>query len=148
MKTLPIRIGARHRIVAIATEAEDGGHDPCKTLAFFQEQARAWQEEMEKLGAILTDTCENGPPHDQTKFKKLHGSNGLYEFKSSQGLRLICFWDDGGLIVCTHGYVKDAQKAPKSEIELGQRMLRDYFVATQHNTLTHVGPGKKAISGI
>jgi hypothetical protein len=41
----------------------------------------------------------------------------------------MCFWDDGGLIVCTHGYIKDKQKAPKAESKRAERMKRDYFEA-------------------
>jgi phage-related protein len=145
MKTLVIRKGGRHTIRAIATEAGDGGRDPCPTLKFFQEQAMGWPAEMAKLGAVLSETAENGPPNDKTKFKNLHGTRGLYEFKSPQGLRLICFWDDGGLIICTHGYVKDKQKAPRSEIKRAQRMMRDYFDAKTNGTLTHAEPKTKTL---
>jgi len=145
MKTLVIRVGDRHVIRAIATEADDGGRDPCPTLEFFKEQAIGWSSEMMKLGAVLSDTCEDGTPHDPSKFKKLPGTGGLHEFKSPQGLRLICFRDDGGLIICTHGYVKDKQKAPKSELERGQRMMRDYFNAKTAGTLTHAKPKGKTV---
>ena len=145
MKTLVIRNGARHVIRAIATEADDGGRDPCPTLKFFQEQARGWPTEMTKLGAVITDTSKNGPPHDETKFKKLPGTDGLYEFKSPQGLRLLCFWDDGGLIICTNGYVKDKQKAPRAEIGRGQRMKRDYFEAKANGGLNHAEPQRKTL---
>lgn len=137
MKTIVIRDGVRLMIRAIATEAEGGGRDPCPTLEFFQEQAKNWSSEMVKLGAILTDIAENGPPHDDSKFKKLPGTDGLYECKSPQGLRLLCFWDDGGLIISANGYVKGKQKAPKSELKRAQRMMRDYFIAKQNGTLTH-----------
>jgi hypothetical protein len=140
MKTLVIRIGSRHTIRAIATEADDGGRDPCPALEFFQEQAAARPSEMTKLSALLTDTAKNGPPRDETKFKKLPGTDGLYEFKSPQGLRLLCFWDDGGLIICANGYVKGSQKAPKAVLNRGQRLMRDYHDAKRNGTLTHASP--------
>lgn len=91
MKTLGICDGKKIR--AIATEADGGGRDPCPTLKFFGEHRRSRGSEMAKLIALLSDISENGPPHDETKFKKLPGTDGLYEFKSPQGLRLLCFWD-------------------------------------------------------
>jgi hypothetical protein len=137
MKTLVIRRGARHTIRAIATPSNDGGRDKCETLAFFQEQALMWPKEMLKLGALLTETALSGPPRDEKKFKSLPGTDGLFEFKTHIGLRLNCFWDDGGLIVCTHGYVKDKHKAPKTEIQKAERLKRDYFIAKKLNQLEH-----------
>jgi len=137
MRTLVIRSSARYTIRAIAVEAADGGRDPCPTLQFFEGHARGWPTEMAKLAALLTESCENGPPHDENKFKNLKGTDGLYEFKTPQGLRLICFWDDAGLIICTHGYVKYKQKAPKAELSRGRRFMRDYFDAKSRGTLTH-----------
>jgi phage-related protein len=138
MKTLVIRTGERLTIRAVATQADGGGgRDPCETLAFFQEQSRANPNEMDKLGALLTQTCDHGPPHDNTKFRKLAGTDGLYEFKTHGGLRLLCFWDEGGLIVCSHGYVKHGQKAPKGEIKRAERTKRDYIQAKQLGILNH-----------
>jgi phage-related protein len=145
MKTLVIRNGPKHVIRAVATEAPDGGRDRCETLAFLQEHRVGWPEELEKLGAVLSETAESGPPQNEKKFKKLPGTSGLYEFKSPQGLRLICFWDAGGVIICTHGYVKDGQKAPKRELDRGQRIMRDYFNAKKNGSLTHVEQKRKAV---
>jgi phage-related protein len=137
MKTLPIRMGARLTIRAIAFPSEDGGRDKCETLAFLQEYRERWSSELEKLTAVLSDVADNGPTRDTTKFKKLKGSD-LYEFKSPQGLRLLCFWGDG--IICTHGYVKDSQKAPKNEIDRAERLKSEYTRAKEQGTLTHVEP--------
>jgi mRNA-degrading endonuclease RelE of RelBE toxin-antitoxin system len=135
MKTLVIRDGDRLAIRAIAREAADGGRDRCPTLQFFQEN----METMAGLGALLSDTAENGPRHGDGKFKKLSGTDELYEFKSND-LRLLCFWDDGSLIICTHGFIKRTQKAPKSEIERGEKMKREYFDAKANGTLIHAQP--------
>ena len=141
MKTLVVRSRVKGRLVirAIASEADDGGKDPCAVLKFMQEQLNAWPTEAVKLGALLADIAENGLPcpHDDTKFKKLASTDGLFEFRSSaQGLRVICFWDEQ-LIICTHGYVKEGQKAPKNELDRGQRLMREYFEAKKAGALTH-----------
>jgi hypothetical protein len=142
MKTLIIRQGQRLTIRAIAFPSEDERRDKCPALAFFQEQAQLRGGEMEKLAALLTETANHGPPPNERKFKDLPGTTGLYEFKTSGGLRLLCFWDEGSLIICTHGYLKDSQKAPKSEIARAERLKRDYQNAKKNQTLHHV-PSRK-----
>ena len=132
-------MGIRHTIRAIAGNADTaGGIDPCPTLEFFAEQRAAWKSEMIKLSALLTDIADNGPRYDDGKSKKLPGTDGLFEFRSSPcGLRVFWFWDDGGLIICTHGCVKDSQKTPASEIERAQKKMRDYFEAKRTGALQH-----------
>jgi hypothetical protein len=106
-------------------------------LAFFQEHSHLRPRQFEKLAALLTETADHGTPADDNKFKDLPGTDGLHEFKTSGGLRLICFKDEGALIVCTHGYLKDGRKAPKRELDRAKDLKRDYFICKQQGTLTH-----------
>lgn len=145
MKTLIVRRGERLTIRAIATATDDTGRDRCATLAFFQEHAGLRPEEFEKLSALLTDTAKNGPPPDETKFKNLPGTDDLYEFKTSGGLRLICFKDEGALIICTHGYLKDGRKLPKREKERAEKLKKIYFLDKAAGTLTHADPQKTTL---
>jgi phage-related protein len=139
VRTLIVRSGGRHIIRAIAFPADDGGkRDKCPTLAFFQEQAESKPDELVKLGALLTETAKNGPPKNDRKFKDLPGTDELYEFKTTGGFRITCFWDDGGLIICTHGFVKGSQKTPKREITRAEQLKATYFIAKKNGTLTHV----------
>ena len=140
MKTLLIRRGERLTIRAIAGAADENGRDRCATLAFFKEHAQLRPKEFDKLSALLQRVADEGPPHDSEKFKELKGEDGLCEFKTSGGLRLLCFWDEGNLIVTTHGYLKDKQKAPKRELQAAQNKRRDYFAAKQSGDLNHAEP--------
>jgi len=137
MKTLVIRTGERLTIRAIAFPVGGSERDKCPTLAFFQEQAQQRPTDVAKLGALLTETAKSGPPHNDQKFKDLPGTDGIYEFKTSGGLRLLSFWDDGSLIICTHGYLKGSKKAPKNEIQRAKRIKREYFDAKKRGELTH-----------
>lgn len=140
MKTLSIRSGERLAIRAIAGSADESGRDRCPTLAFFEEHARLRPKEFDKLAALLTRVANEGPPHDTDKFKELTGEDGICEFKTSGGLRLLCFWDEGTLVVSTHGYLKDKQKAPRRELDRAQRLRRDYFAAKHCGDLCHAEP--------
>ena len=79
-----------------------------------------------------------------TKFKRLTGTDGLYEFKTGGGLRLFCFFDGGQLIVCTHGLVKQRQKADPEEIKRAKNLKTDYETAHKRGTLIHVQPSSQA----
>jgi hypothetical protein len=141
MKTLVVRRGERLTIRAIAGATDESGRDRCATLAFFQEHLLLRRKEVLKLSALLTRVASDGPLNDTDKFKELKGEHGLCEFKTSGGLRLLCFWDEGSLIITTHGYLKDKQKAPKRELERARKLRSDYFAAKQKGQLNHAEPG-------
>ena len=117
IRTLVIRRGRKHEIRAIAWPGSDGGRDTCPTLQFFQEQSERDPGEFATLCALLDDTAKEGPPPIPGKFKALATTGGLFEFKTNGGLRLICFWDEGSLIICTHGFLKKQQKTPGTELK-------------------------------
>jgi phage-related protein len=63
-------------------------------------------------------------------FKHISGSTGLYEIRVEVGsdiYRVFCFFDKGKLIVLVNGFQKKTQKTPKSEIELAERLKKQYF---------------------
>ena len=67
-------------------------------------------------------------------FKKLVGSDGIYEFRADNNgkyYRLFAFWDTHRakqtLIVCTHGILKKTNKTRKSEIEKSEEIRNNYF---------------------
>lgn len=126
MKTLLVRRGNCLSIRALGTARADGVRDDCPTLAFFEEQRQERFADLTALCALLTRIAEGGPPHNELRFKKLAGWPGLYECKAG-ALRLICFWEDANLIICTHGYVKASQKAPKQELQRAQDLMKAYF---------------------
>jgi phage-related protein len=141
LKTLPIRRGERLTIRAIATPAgEAGKRDKCPVLAFFEEQSEQHAEDFAELLALLDLTAKQGPPANETKFKHLSGTDGLFEFKTGGGLRVFCFWDEGSLIVCTHGLVKKKNKTPKEEIKRAEKMKSEYEKAKEKGQLYHVEP--------
>jgi phage-related protein len=92
------------------------------------------------LLAVIDDTARNGPPANKTKFNFL--TDGLYELKSWK-LRLICFFDDNSIIVCTHGFFKRQQGTPDAEKERAKKMRTAYFEAKKRGHLHHVQPGPR-----
>ncbi len=140
VKTLFVRAGPTWIIRAIAFPKPPELPDPCPTLAFLKEQMEANAADVAKMTSLLTRAARDGVTN-QEKFKLLPGSDDIWEFRAG-ALRILCFRDDGALILCTHGFVKKSQKAPVSEIERAERYRTQYFAAKTHKHLIH-GPRPK-----
>lgn len=63
-------------------------------------------------------------------FKKLESTNGIYEVRiitSQKSIRILCFQDEGTLVVLTNAFVKKTQKTPKNEIKLAENTKMEYL---------------------
>ena len=63
-------------------------------------------------------------------FKHLTSTSGLYEIRieyQSNIFRIFCFFDEGRLIILLNGFQKKSQKTPKKEIELAEKLKKEYF---------------------
>ena len=63
-------------------------------------------------------------------FSHMTGSSGLFEIRVEVGsniYRVFSFFDEGSLVVLINGFIKKTQKTPKSEIELAERIKKQYF---------------------
>jgi len=62
-------------------------------------------------------------------FKYLENTDGIYEIKlitTYKSIRILCFFDKGQLVVLTNCFVKKSQKTPKKEIELAEKLKKEY----------------------
>lgn len=62
--------------------------------------------------------------------KKLSGTDDIWEIRvrqSSNALRVLCFFDEGNIIILENGFKKKTQKTPKTEIEKAERIKKQYF---------------------
>jgi phage-related protein len=63
-------------------------------------------------------------------FKHITGSSGLYEIRVEVGsdiFRVFSFFDKGKLVILLNGFQKKTAKTPKNEIELAERLKKQYF---------------------
>ena len=63
-------------------------------------------------------------------FKHLTGTDGLFEIRVEVGsdiYRVFSFFDKGQLIILANGFQKKTQKTPKNEIELAEKLKKQYF---------------------
>ena len=83
----------------------------------------------EKIGYVfqVIKTVERIP---EKFLKHLDGTDGLYEIRVEAGsniYRIFCCFDMGNLVVLFNAFQKKSQKTPKQEIELAEKLKREYF---------------------
>lgn len=60
----------------------------------------------------------------------MEGSSGIYEIRVEVGSdisRVFSFFDKGQLVVLVNGFQKKSQKTPKNEIDLAEKLKKEYF---------------------
>jgi len=63
-------------------------------------------------------------------FKHMTGSTGILEIRVEVGsdiYRVFSFFDKGKLIILLNGFQKKSQKTPKNELELAEKLKKQYF---------------------
>jgi phage-related protein len=64
-------------------------------------------------------------------FKHLESTDGVYEIRvefESNIYRILCFFDEGNLVILINSFQKKSQKTPSSEIELAKKLKKQYFI--------------------
>lgn len=63
-------------------------------------------------------------------FKHIENSSGLFEVRVEVGsniFRVFSFFDKGQLVILVNGFQKKTLKTPKNEIELAEKLKKQYF---------------------
>lgn len=82
---------------------------------------------------LFAFTAEQGPPRNVEVSHKIAGE--IWEFIAGR-LRVLWFYDEGRIVVCTHGFVKRTRKAPAGEIEQAQAAYEAYQAAKKSRRLS------------
>ena len=95
-------------------------------LDFFNDQTKEVRKKFNWTLQLISE-LERVP----TKyFKHVEGSDALYEIRVEIGsniFRVFCFFDKGQVVVLLNGFQKKSQKAPKNEIELANKLKKQYY---------------------
>lgn len=63
-------------------------------------------------------------------FDHMAGSSGIFEIRVEVGsdiFRVFSFFDKRKLIILLNGFQKKTQKTPKNELELAEKLKKQYF---------------------
>ena len=127
MQALLYQSGSACRIYLLAEGSK------CPAAAFLTEAANDHPDEFAKLVSLLDHATVHGLPKNKQKVNTL--GNGLFEFKTVGGLRLVWFWDAGRIILCTHGFVKKRQTTPPGELDTAAKWKKAYDLAKKAGKL-------------
>lgn len=93
---------------------------------FYLAQSKKVQEKVEYVFKILR-IVEKVP---KRFLDHMTGTDGLYEIRIEVGsdiFRVFCCFDKGNLVILFNGFQKKSQKTPKQELELAEKLKREYF---------------------
>lgn len=85
--------------------------------------------DLTKVDALFALMGEKGRIANAEKFKKLEGTDGIFEFKSFQ-TRLLCFHAPGGRLIVCRGVQKKKNKHDKQDLEFAE-MCKKKFIGEQ-----------------
>ncbi len=105
----------------------------CPAEDFLTNAEKLQYDEFAKLTKILDHSCDHGLLKNKQKVNTL--GNGVFEFKTVGGLRLIWFWDANRIILCTHGFLKKRQTTPPAELVTAAKWKKAYETAKKTNQL-------------
>lgn len=63
-------------------------------------------------------------------FKNLENTDGIYEIRvitTFKSIRILCFFDEGELVVLTNCFIKKSQKTPRQEIKMAEKLKKEYM---------------------
>lgn len=113
MSVILIRPGASFNIYAWGTEQY------CELVEFLATLKRDNSPEYDRIWSRITRTADHGPPTNWQQCRPLEGkgAEGLFELKTSGGVRVAWFYDKNRKIICTHAFNKPTKKELKLEIQ-------------------------------
>ena len=96
-------------------------------VRFYKEQDKKVQEKIE----YVLDLVRYEKQVPKKFFKYLESTDGIYEIKvitSFKSIRILCFFDEGKLVVLTNCFVKKTQKTPVKEIKIAEKLKIEYLM--------------------
>lgn len=85
-----------------------------------------------RMVAVLEQVASEGPRRDTQVSRQI--GPGLFEFRKGR-IRIAWFYDEGMLVICTHGFVKKTQKTPPAEIHKAISIHKRYFVDKRNGNI-------------
>ena len=73
----------------------------------------------------LEHLAERGPTRNKQEYHTL--GDGLYEAKAMRGPRIVFFYDENQIVICTHGFDKKSKKTPARELKLARNLKKEYL---------------------
>lgn len=112
----------------------------CQLLDFLDTIGSNLQKDGDRVLALLKQAAQNGPPRNTEISHQI--KDEIFELIQGR-LRVLWFYDEGKLILCTHVFIKKTQKTPVAEIELAITTRGKYFEEKKKGPLIIIKGEKK-----
>ncbi len=102
--------------------------DNCQVLAFLRELIANGDKDGTRLFDLIKRTADHGVEKNKRKIRQL--SKGIYEFKAYSTGRILFFYYEGQLIICSHGFTGkkgSSQKFINKQIKKAEKIKAEYF---------------------
>jgi phage-related protein len=96
----------------------------CQLLDFFNSIGSNLQKDRDRMLALFELAAQKSPLRNTEISHQIR--DGIFEFIQGR-LRVLWFYDEGEMILCTNGFIKKTQKTPKAEIDLAVSSKEKYF---------------------
>lgn len=129
------QVGAgRWTVLAVCSERGD-----CPLLEFLAGLGGDLARDGRRMLALLDRVAAGGPPRNVEISRQL--APGIWELIQGR-LRVLWFYDEGRLVIATHGFVKKTRKAPAAEIERAKVGRDAYFRDRRRGNIRIGGTGR------
>ena len=96
----------------------------CELRSFFSGLESNLKKDGRRMLGLLKRVAQRGPDLNPDICHQVEEK--IFQF--SQGrIRVLWFYDQNKIILCTHGFVKKTQKTPQSEKDHAKSMMSRYF---------------------
>ena len=92
----------------------------CPAISFLEELGNASRK---KIAILLRLHAEEGPIRNEQKSRLIE--DGIYEFKTTDGIRLLYFSSSGQRTILTHGFKKGSKLT--TEFKRAKRLRREWM---------------------
>lgn len=115
-----------------------------EVLVYLGHLERSNPQAHDQIVRRLQQLAERGPSRKKDEFNEL--GHDLYEAKAKKGPRVIFFYDENRIIICSHAFDKQGQKTPRKEIGKAIDRKRAYHMrkASGHGFVIHQEEGQPA----
>ena len=110
-----------YKVFAIGTPP-----DCCQLLDFLGELGANLKKDGDRVLALLKRVARDGAPRNPDICHQIEGK--IYQFAQGR-IRVLWFFDEGKIIICTHGFVKKTPKTPNREVNHAKALMKNYFEA-------------------
>ena len=107
----------------------------CELRSFFSGLESNLKKDGRRMLGILKRVAQIGPVLNPDICHQIEGK--IYQF--SQGrIRVLWFYDENKIILCTHGFVKKTRKTPRREKQHAKAIMDKYFEEKQSGELRKI----------